>query len=337
MKKKILYLGNKLAIHGNNKTTVDTLASLFAKEGYSVASYSDKKNQFLRLLDMLGATIREGRNSDYILIDTYSTLNFWYAFICSQIARLFNIRYIPILHGGNLSYRLEEYPFFSKLMFKKAYMNVAPSGFIHEKFNAYNYFNVVYIPNIVEVQNYSFKERNEFQPKLLWVRAFDAIYNPEMAITVFNEIKHKYPQATLCMVGPNKDGSLEKMQQKAASLKLEVVFTGKLSREEWCELSKDYDIFINTTHFDNRPVSVMEAMTLGLAVVSTNVGGLPYLIESNNEGLLVNDNDVSGMVNAICEIVEDSFKSKQFVTNAYEKVITYDWNIVKHQWEKLLN
>ena len=55
-----------------------------------------------------------------------------------------------------------------------------------------------------------------------------------------------------------------------------ITITGILRKAEWIELSKDYDVFINTTNVDNMPVSVIEAMALGMPIVSTNVGGIPF-------------------------------------------------------------
>ena len=76
-----------------------------------------------------------------------------------------------------------------------------------------------------------------------------------------------------------KDGSMEACKEYAAEEKLPVKFTGKLEKNEWIKISADAGIFINTSNIDNTPVSLMEAMALGLPVVSTNVGGIPYLIE----------------------------------------------------------
>ena len=84
--------------------------------------------------------------------------------------------------------------------------------------------------------------------------------------------------ATLAMIGPDVDGSLTKVKDLARKKNLDVNFTGKLSKPEWINYSKDFNVFINTTNFDNTPVSVIEAMALGLPVVSTNVGGMPFLI-----------------------------------------------------------
>jgi glycosyltransferase involved in cell wall biosynthesis len=173
-------------------------------------------------------------------------------------------------------------------------------------------------------------------PKLLWVRSFADIYNPQMAILVFDKIKEKYPNATLTMVGPDKDGSMIDCKKLAENLKLNVNFTGKLSKTNWLELSKRHTIFINTTRFDNTPVSVMEAMALGLAVISTNVGGIPFLLSNNENALLVTDNSVSEMVSAIQTIIENPNKTKAIVNNARLLSETFDWKNVKLKWNEIL-
>src|SRR5690606_32388170 len=118
------------------------------------------------------------------------------------------------------------------------------------------------------------------KPRLLWVRSFSQIYNPVLALKIVEILKLKAMEVSLCMVGPDKDGSLQRCKEMATELNLPVSFTGLLSKQEWIALSRDFDIFINTTNFDNMPISVMEAMSLGMPVISTNVGGLPLLIEN---------------------------------------------------------
>ena len=80
--KKILYIGNQLSVHGFNKTSIETLGVLLANEGYQMIFTSNKKNQWLRMVDMIRTTILNAKKIDYILIDTYSTSSFWYAFFC---------------------------------------------------------------------------------------------------------------------------------------------------------------------------------------------------------------------------------------------------------------
>jgi glycosyltransferase involved in cell wall biosynthesis len=275
-------------------------------------------------------------NVDGVLIDTYSTTNFWYAFAVSQLCRLLGLKYIPILHGGNLAFRLQKNPKICKMIFKHSFQNVSPSLFLIEEFKVKGYDNVIHIPNALELQNYPFLERKKASPNLLWVRSFAKIYNPVMAVKVFAAIKNKYPEATLCMVGPEKDGSLLNAKQIAKNLELEIHFTGKLSKQEWIRQSAEYDIFMNTTHFDNMPVSIVEAMSLGLAVVSTNVGGIPYLLEDQKEALLVPDMDIDKMVEKIDSLIENSILFREITTNARRKAEQFEWQIIKFEWMTIL-
>jgi glycosyltransferase involved in cell wall biosynthesis len=334
--KNLLYIGNKLHNHGFNKTSIETLGVFLANEGYTVAYTSNKKNQIVRLLDMIVTTFFKARKADYVLIDTYSTSSFWYAFFCSQIARFFKVKYIPILHGGDLPKRLTNSPFLCKLIFNNAYVNVAPSNYLLEKFKENGFKNVLFIPNSIQLKEYEFKNRIEIQPKLLWVRAFAKIYNPEMAVEVFKVLKEKYPKATLTMVGPDKDGSLEATKDLAERFNVTVNFTGKLSKEQWIALSKEQDVFINTTRFDNTPVSVLEAIALGLPVVTTNVGGIPYMLSDNDNALLVNDNKPLEMANAIEDLLNNSEKVKKITSSAKLLIDTMDWQVVKLKWNELL-
>ena len=337
MTKKLLYIGNKLSGQGNTVTSIETLGGFLESEGVIIYYASSKRNKIVRMLDMLLKTVKYSRKVDFVLIDTYSTINFWYALIISQICRFLKVKYIPKLHGGNLPYRLEKSEFFSKLIFNNAYINIAPSKYLYDNFKKKGFENLIYIPNTIELSNYPFEEKKYDFPRLLWVRSFSKIYNPLMALKVFELVKQKYPNATLTMVGPRKDESNEEAIQYSEKNNLNVEFTGKLTKKEWIELSKKTNVFINTTHFDNTPISVIEAMALGLPVVSTNVGGIPYLITHNKNGFLVEDSDVDGMASQILKICSNDIKMEEITNSARKLVSNFDWDKVKFLWFKLLN
>jgi glycosyltransferase involved in cell wall biosynthesis len=158
-----------------------------------------------------------------------------------------------------------------------------------------------------------------------------------LAVKVLDLLNEMGYAAQLCMVGPDIDGSLTNVKNFAQERNLDVNFTGKLTKLEWINLSKDYNVFINTTNIDNTPVSVIEAMALGLPVVSTNVGGLPYLIEDHTDGLLVPKQDVGAMADAILKLKLDNDLRLKLVTNARAKVEDFGWNVVKSKWKALLS
>ncbi|MFT3795441.1 glycosyltransferase family 4 protein [Flavobacterium sp.] len=331
----LLYIGNKLSAHGANTTGIEMLGPLLAQNGYVVRYASDKKNKLSRLLDMVWKTISLRQTTDYVLIDTYSTVNFWYAVAVSQLCRLFGLKYIPILHGGDLPNRLRRNPKLCRLVFSHAHVNVAPSGYLWEAFRNAG-FQTLKIPNAIDTAHYVFTERKKLKPKLLWVRSFSDLYNPQMAVKVLHEVKKQFPDAELCMVGPDKNGNLEKTRQLAESLGVSVEFTGKLSKADWLKLSEAYDIFINTTHYDNMPVSVIEAMALGIPVVSTNVGGLPFLLEHGKTALFVADNDTDEMAKCVINLINDQEIKSKIVQNAFLLTREFDTQKVQSAWLEIL-
>ena len=285
---------------------------------------------------MLLLVYRNRKTADYVLIDTYSTQNFWYAYGAGRMCHRLNLKYIPILHGGELPNRLESSPKASKKLFREAFLNVAPSLYMKSLFQQAGFTKVKYIPNSIHLKSYPFKECSEIRPKLLWVRAFAEIYNPLQALKVLELLLPEYPDAELCMVGPKKDDSWKECIRYAKLHRLPVRFPGRLSKENWTALAADYDIFLNTTNIDNTPVSVIEAMALGLPVVSTSVGGLPYLITADIDGVLIPPNDPERMAAAVKNVLRDPLRSLERTRAARKKVEAFDWERIKLMWKEVL-
>ncbi len=336
MTKNILYIGNKLADKGRTVTTIDVLGPLLKKEGFQLRYASSVQNVSARLLHMMRATFLSRYWADFVLIDTYSTRNFWYAITIGRLCKSLKIKYIPILHGGNLPERLIKDPKAIKAFMDNAYQVVSPSDYLIDAFAKAGFNKLLKIPNHIDLTQYTFKQRDRIQPKLLWVRSFDKIYNPEMAVDILEILSDKYPNAKLCMVGPDKDGSMKNCISLAAQKNLKVEFTGLLDKEDWIAMSPDYDIFINTSHFDNLPVSIIEAMALGLPVISTNVGGIPYLIEHENNGLLVEPYQARQAADLIDDLIQQKIDSEKMTHQARLIAENFDWKKVKQSWLQLL-
>ncbi len=336
--KSLLYIGNKLSGYGYTPGVIDTLGPQLEAEGYKVFYAGTYKNKILRLLEMLFKTLTTGRRVDYILIDTYSTSAFWYAYLTGKVAKFIGTKYIPVLHGGDLPARLKKSPGACRKLFGNSHINVAVSGYLKCEFEKSGYRTEL-IPNSIDISLYPFKKREKPCPSLLWVRTFHRIYNPLMAADVLSELKKKYPEATLCMVGPDKDGSMKSFADyiEKKGIKDSVKITGKLSKEEWIQLSENYDIFLNTTNYDNTPVSVIEAMAIGLPVVSTNPGGIPYLLQDNHDALLVKPVDYMEMTGKIIQLMENQNLALEITINARKKAEGFNWQTkVKQKWLELL-
>jgi glycosyltransferase involved in cell wall biosynthesis len=166
------------------------------------------------------------------------------------------------------------------------------------------------------------------------------MYNPSLAVDVLAQLRNDFPDVTLTMVGRDKgDGSLQEMWKRATSLRVSdrITVMGGVPKAEVPRCLSQGDIFLNTTNVDNMPTSVLEAMACGLCVVSTNAGGLPYLLEHETDALLVAPNDAEAMTAAVRRILLSPALATHLSTQARSKVLALDWSVIAPQWEKLLS
>jgi glycosyltransferase involved in cell wall biosynthesis len=138
------------------------------------------------------------------------------------------------------------------------------------------------------------------------------------------------------MAGQEK-GLLEPVKRLAARYDLlqATRFTGFLDMSEKQREFPSHDIFLNTNRVDNMPVSVIEAAAFGLPVVATDVGGISHLLKHEQSALLVENEDVQGMVEAVCRLIEDPALSKKLSENGRRLAESCSWANVRVQWEKL--
>jgi len=336
--KNVLYVGNLLGRHGFTPGVIETLGPLLEEEGYHVYYAGTSRKKVIRLIEIILKVTFLGKKANYILIDTYSTTAFWFAYFAAIVARGIRVPYVPILHGGDLPRRLTNSKRASKSLFNNSYVNVAVSSYLKHEFEARG-FNVVLIPNSIEISKYQFRLRNTCRPRLLWVRSFHRQYNPIMAADVLKELLKIYPQSELCMVGPDKDGSMEEFRNYVNTLGISehVKITGLLKKEEWIKRAEDYDFFINTTNVDNTPVSVIEAMALGICVLSTNPGGIPFIIQDKINGILIEPGDFSNMAGELKKLIRNHELYKKLVMQGRSSAEKYSWESIKSLWQDLLS
>ncbi|WP_304518227.1 glycosyltransferase family 4 protein [Cecembia rubra] len=316
-------------------TAMESLEPLLA-EFSDIKTASAKKNQLLRLFDMIGHFFRDGLSSDKIIIDVYSTLAFQFAFILGMLSHIFGKPYILVLRGGNLSYRFEQSPKKVKWLFGRAQHMIAPSHYLAEFFIKQG-FHVQVIPNIIPLHEYPYKERIAIRPKILALRGFGKPYNPLMTLKAICLLKDQVENLKLLMLGnPEEAHYLEVMQfiedHRLAGI---VEVKPKMPKNEWIALSKDYDIMVSNPVIDNTPISLIEGMALGMCVVSTKVGGVPYLV-SEKVCALVESDDATGLSEAILSILQDAEYAQQLSRNGRAKAQAFDWENVRPLWENLL-
>jgi len=336
-KPTVLIIGKFLSQASSVRGACEDLAEQMRKAGWVVVTTSSKPGRMASLLDML-KTIWTRRNEYQVAsIDIFSGWGFLWAEATAYLLYKIKKPYLLTLHGGSLPKFALRWPKRVTRMLKSASAVTVPSRYLLEKMKPYRP-DLLLVLNPIDVLKYSFNLRAHPRPALIWLRAFHDIYNAPLAIYVANSLVPCHPQFYLTMGGGDKgDGSFQRTKQLAEALGVSdsVEFAGRIPKNEVPAWLQKGDIFINTTNIDNTPISVMEAMACGLCIVSTNVGGIPYLLENEKDALLVPPNDPESMASAIYRILTEPGLAEKLSKNAREKAEQFDWSVILPQWEKL--
>jgi glycosyltransferase involved in cell wall biosynthesis len=320
---------------GHLPTQGETLAAFFGRAGYEVVSTSAATNRYARLLDIVATLVRCRRRVDVVLLQSFSGPSFVVQDVASALARLFGHRVVMHLRGGALPEFIARYPRWARRVFGRADLFVAPSEFLARAVEPYGR-PVRIVPNLIDVPAYAFRRRERVAPRLFWMRSFHPLYNPVMAVRVLARVRSILPEATLAMGGRDK-GLEGAARAEAARLGVAeaVRFVGFLDGEGKAREGDAADIFINTNHVDNTPVSVIEACAMGLPVVATDVGGVRHLLRDGHTGLLVPDDDVEAMARAIVRLVEEPPLAERLSANGRELAERSSWAHVHAEWERI--
>ena len=168
---------------------------------------------------------------------------------------------------------------------RRATAVVVPSGYLRELFARVG-IDAQIVPNLIDVGRFHFRERQPLRPVFLSNRHLERDYNVACVLRAFAHIQRHYPAARLIVVG---DGSQRRaLQRLAAELRLDhTEFVGRVAPERMVGHLDAADVYLNAPDVDNMPSSILEAFASGLAVVTTDAGGIPHIVRHGETGLIV--------------------------------------------------
>lgn len=342
--RSVLIVGNFLSLSAGNKTggsygVCEELAERLEDAGWHVLRVSSKRNRVLKFMDMILCALAHRQEYAVAQVDVYSGWAFLWVWCLSYLLNVLRKPFVLTLHGGLLPLYALRFPGRVRRVLSRAAVVTTPSGYLLELMSPYT-SRLRLLPNPLDMGKYVFRHRSVLAPRLLWLRAFHGIYNPEMAVRVVALLKKDFPEVQLMMVGPDKgDGSFQRVKYLSEKLDVEnnLFLTGSLRKSEIPRVLNSADVLINTTNVDNAPVSVLEAMVSGLCIVSTNAGGLPYMLDHGNDALLVPPDDSNEMAASLKKLLQDPELAGRLSLNARTKALKCDWSVVLPKWENLLS
>ena len=158
---------------------------------------------------------------------------------------------------------------------------------------------VKWVNNGIDISRYYKKDHSNIT--FVHIGRLDENKNQQLIISCFAKVFEQHPDARLILCG---DGpTREKLEDQVRTLGLQevVTFTGNVSNvQDYLAIS---DIYLQSSHREGLPLSVVEGMATALPVISTNVGGMKNVVKDN--GFLIEDNDVQSYLNAMIRLYED--------------------------------
>jgi len=338
-KPDLLMLGNYSLWQGRYGTPSADLADRLEQRGYRVLRSSCRQGRIASLFDRILTAIRRRREYDVALVDVFSGPAFlWAEWACWALRRV-RKPYVLTLHGGNLPAFGRRHPRRVRHLLQNAVTVTAPSRYLVEQMRPYR-DDILLIPNAVDVDRYEFRLRRSPKTELVWLRAFDETYNPSLAPKVIAQLTGEFPKVRLTMFGPDKkDGSLRRCRETAEKLGVtdRISFAGAVPKEQISRHLNTGDVFLNTTRFDNTPVSVIEAAACGLCIVTTDVGGIPYLLQDGQNALLVPPDDPDAMTAAVRRVLIEPGLAERLSEGGLALARSFRWDVVLPLWETIIH
>jgi L-malate glycosyltransferase len=211
---------------------------------------------------------------------------------------------------------------------------VTPSAYLVDVFSKFG-VRAESISNFVDPEAVVYRRRESLRPVFLSNRNFQKLYNVPCVLRAFAVIQARLPDARLIVIGDGPER--EHVHETARALELRnVEFVGAVRPADMGQWYDRADVYLNASDIDNMPNSIIEAFACGLPVVTTRAGGIPYVVEQERNGLLVNLGDHEGLAAAALRLLDDGALAQRVISEGLRDVEQqYTWAAVSDRWATL--
>ncbi len=297
-----------------------------------------QKIKYVRTLmtTLLYLTMLLVRVGKYDVIHVFSASYYSYLFSAAPailVAKLYGKKCILNYRSGEAEDHLQNWNLTTIPIIRLVDAIVVPSGYLVDVFDHFG-LKARAIYNIVELDRFSFRERQTLRPVFLVSRLLEPLYNVACVLRAFAIIQKRLPHASLTVAA---DGWLRpNLEDLARELELRnTKFIGFVKFDDMPALYNATEIYLTATDIDNMPSSITECMASGVPVVTTDAGGIPYIVAHEETCLMVPRNDPKAMAAAAMRLLDDNDLAMAITRKAREASRKFTWPVVREQWVSL--
>ena len=248
-------------------------------------------------------------------------------------AKFFSKKVILNYHTGAAEEHLKKWGWFATSTMRRFDKIVVPSQFLVDVFEKFNLKSEA-VFNFVDTDTFRFRERKPLQPIFLSNRVFEKHYNVSCILRAFKIIQEESQEARLIVAGAGREES--ELKKLTNDLELQnVEFIGRVALEDMPKTYDKADVYLNSSVVDNMPLSIIEAHACGLPVVSSNAGGIPYIVKDGETGLLSEINDCKALAENAIRLLKDDELCQKLIYKARQECVKYTWENIQNSWKRL--
>jgi L-malate glycosyltransferase len=245
------------------------------------------------------------------------------------IARALNRKTVIHYHSGRANEHLERSVLALRIL-RASDVVVVPSEFLARSFRKHG-ISAMTVANVVDLDKFPYHPRECVNPKLLCTRNLESHYGVDVVVRAFATVQREFPDASLCLVGRGRERpNLEKLVRSLALN--QVQFMGAVQPDRMPTLYSQFDIFVNGSYVDCEPVSILEAFSSGLPVVTTASGGIPFLVQHEQTGLLSPPGDWTALAKNIIRLVRHPQTARSMAEKARRQANIHSWQSLRPLW-----
>lgn len=253
----------------------------------------------------------------------------WHLFAAPAVwvARLRGVPVVVSFHGGLAEGFLTRQHALVRPTLRRAHLMV-PSGFLQSVFGRFG-FEATVVPNRVDVAAFAPGPARPAGAHVVVTRNLEPVYDIATALRAFARLRAARPDARLTIAGTGPQAQALQALRDELGLKEAVTFCGRLQTHDIAALYAQADVALNPSLADNLPNSLLEALAAGVPVVSTRVGGVPWLVEHEVSALLVTPGCPDQMAAALQRMIESPNLRARLVAAGREIALQYRWDAVR--------
>jgi glycosyltransferase involved in cell wall biosynthesis len=298
------------------------ILNILRKLGHNLTVFKINHRYFIKLmLAILFPVILPviGFMADKIFIISSVYGSFYFFTIPALIySRISGKPLILLFKGGKVIITLKKVHFV-KHIFKIADKIVVPGDFLKSVFSSYKIKTII-MPDIIDTSYLKVNDDFGKGEYFLMTRALEKIYGIDTAIKAYYEARPRLKGKRLIITGSGKER--KKIENMVRELNLEdcVLLKGECCAEKIGNLLSKAFALLNTSYYDNYPNSILEAFYSMVPVLSTDAGGIPYIIKDRVNGILTRQKDAKKIASAMINMIENEDKLYEITKKAREDI-----------------